>query len=100
MADLPALVEAARERGALSVVRQHLRDPLVQQPSTMGVDVVVHSVTKYLAGHSDVVLGVAVTATATRTGYTALPRHRLVHGGIAGPMEAWLALRGHAHPPR
>jgi cystathionine gamma-synthase len=66
--------------------------PLLQQPLDLGVDVVVHSATKYLSGHSDVLLGVAVTQRADL--YTALQRRRLVHGGIAGPMEAWLALRG------
>jgi cystathionine gamma-synthase len=66
--------------------------PLLQQPLELGVDVVVHSATKYLSGHSDVLLGVAVTPRADL--YATLQRRRLVHGGIAGPMEAWLALRG------
>ena len=62
----------------------------------MGADVVVHSVTKYLAGHSDVVLGATVTADTDRGRrlHEALAQHRLLHGAIAGPMETWLALRG------
>jgi cystathionine gamma-synthase len=70
--------------------------PLVQQPLSMGADVVVHSVTKYLAGHSDVILGATVTADSDRGhGFQeTLAAHRLLHGAIAGPMETWLALRG------
>jgi cystathionine gamma-synthase len=66
--------------------------PLVQRPLDLGADVVVHSVTKYLAGHSDVVLG----ATVCRPGelLMALRRHRTVRGAVPGPWEAWLALRG------
>jgi len=92
VADLPALAAAARERGVLTVCDNTFATPLLQQPLDLGVDVVVHSATKYLSGHSDVLLGVAVTQRADL--YTALQRRRLVHGGIAGPMEAWLALRG------
>ena len=66
--------------------------PLVQQPLSLGSDVVLHSVTKYLAGHSDVVLGALVTSNPDIR--AALLHHRIIHGGIAGPFEAWLALRG------
>jgi cystathionine gamma-synthase len=92
VADLPTLAAAARERGVLSVCDNTFATPLLQQPLDLGVDVVVHSATKYLSGHSDVLLGVAVTQREDL--YAALQRRRLVHGGIAGPMEAWLALRG------
>jgi cystathionine gamma-synthase len=64
----------------------------VQQPLGLGSDVVLHSVTKYLSGHSDVVLGALVTSDADLR--AALLHHRTIHGGIAGPFEAWLALRG------
>jgi cystathionine gamma-synthase len=62
----------------------------------MGADVVVHSVTKFLAGHSDVILGAAVTADTDRGRkfHGALTQHRLIYGAIAGPVETWLALRG------
>jgi cystathionine gamma-synthase len=68
----------------------------VQQPLTLGADLVLHSVTKYLAGHSDVILGALVTpATDHGRGLRdRLATHRLLHGAIAGPMETWLALRG------
>jgi cystathionine gamma-synthase len=92
VADLPALVAAARERGLLTVCDNTFATPLLQQPLDLGADVVVHSATKYLSGHSDVLLGIAVTQRQDL--YDALLRRRVVHGGIAGPMEAWLALRG------
>ncbi len=92
VADLPACLAAAREHGAVSVVDNTFATPLVQRPLGLGADVVVHSVTKYLAGHSDVVLGAAVTSDPGL--YEALSRHRRLHGAIPGPWEAWLALRG------
>ncbi|GGL41185.1 PLP-dependent transferase [Phycicoccus endophyticus] len=96
VADLPAVCAAARARGVLSVVDNTFATPLLQRPLEVGADVVVHSATKYLAGHSDVLLGVVVTAptAAGRALRARLQRHRLLHGGVAGPMEAWLALRG------
>jgi cystathionine gamma-synthase len=96
VADLPALLGAAREHGALSVVDSTFATPLLQRPLEEGADVVVHSVTKYLAGHSDVLLGAVVTArtNAGRALHERLTTHRTLHGGIAGPMEVWLALRG------
>ncbi len=96
VADLPALIAAAHAAGALVGVDNTFATPLLQQPLALGADVVVHSATKYLSGHSDVVLGVAVTATteAGRAAYATLARYRRGHGAIAGPMEAWLGLRG------
>lgn len=92
VADVPAIAAAARERGALTVVDNTFATPLGQRPLTVGADVVVHSVTKYLAGHSDVVLGAAVTADP---GLRArIQARRTVGGAIAGPFEAYLALRG------
>lgn len=92
VADLPALISAAREAGALVVVDNTFCTPLIQQPLGLGADVVLHSVTKYLAGHSDVVLGALVARDASLRG--TLHHHRTIHGAIAGPWEAWLALRG------
>ncbi|MFD6135331.1 trans-sulfuration enzyme family protein [Isoptericola sp. NPDC060257] len=92
VADLPAILTAARERGVRSVVDNTFATPLGQRPLDLGADVVVHSVTKYLAGHSDVVLGAAVTRDdETAAGLRA---YRTLHGAIPGPMEVWLALRG------
>ena len=96
VADLPTLLAAARERGVLSVVDNTFATPLLQRPLELGADVVVHSVTKYLSGHSDVLLGAVVTPStdAGRASRERLFTHRTLHGAIAGPMEVWLALRG------
>ena len=92
VADLPALIDAAHARGALVVVDNTFCTPLIQQPLLLGADLVLHSVTKYLAGHSDVVLGALVARDAGLR--STLLHHRTLHGSIAGPWEAWLALRG------
>ncbi|MGK3956216.1 trans-sulfuration enzyme family protein [Arthrobacter sp. R4] len=92
IADIPALTEAAHRAGAIVVTDNTFSTPLVQQPLALGSDVVLHSVTKYLAGHSDVVLGALVTPNPDIR--AALLHHRTIHGAIAGPFEAWLALRG------
>ena len=90
--DLPAVLAAARERGVLSVVDNTFNTPLLSRPLAFGADVVVHSVTKYLAGHSDVVLGATVTTSDQIHGR--LHNHRTLRGAIPGPHETWLALRG------
>ncbi|MFJ5862766.1 trans-sulfuration enzyme family protein [Pseudarthrobacter sp. NPDC092439] len=92
IADIAALTEAAHAAGAIVVTDNTFSTPLVQQPLKLGSDVVLHSVTKYLAGHSDVVLGALVTSNPDIR--SALLHHRTIHGAIAGPFEAWLALRG------
>ncbi len=92
IADFRTLTAAAHEAGAIVVTDNTFSTPLVQQPLDLGSDVVLHSVTKYLSGHSDVVLGALVTSDAGLR--AALLHHRTIHGGIAGPFEAWLALRG------
>ena len=92
VADLAALVSGAHEAGALVVVDNTFATPLGQRPLTVGADLVVHSVTKYLAGHSDVVLG-AVLADDEAL-HTRVTAYRTLHGAIAGPWEVWLALRG------
>ncbi len=96
VAEVATLAAAARERGVLTVVDNTFATPLLQRPLEDGADVVVHSVTKYLAGHSDVLLGAVVTAPteAGRALHDRLHRHRRLRGAIAGPMESWLALRG------
>ncbi|HEV7173318.1 trans-sulfuration enzyme family protein [Pedococcus sp.] len=96
VSDLAALAAAARERGVISVCDNTFATPLVQQPLGLGIDVVVHSVTKYLSGHSDVILGATVTTPDERGRalHERLSRSRLLGGAIAGPMETWLALRG------
>jgi cystathionine gamma-synthase len=92
VADLPALVEAAHADGVPVAVDNTFATPLGQRPLSMGADVVVHSVTKYLAGHSDVVLGAVVVDDAAL--HARFQAYRTLHGAIAGPWEVWLALRG------
>ena len=92
VADLPALVAGAHAAGTLVAVDNTFATPLGQQPLTFGADVVVHSVTKYLAGHSDVVLGATVTDSPELR--AAMHSYRSLHGAVAGPWEVWLALRG------
>jgi cystathionine gamma-synthase len=92
VADLPALVAAGHAAGAVVAVDNTFSTPLLQTPLAHGADVVVHSVTKYLAGHSDVLLGAAVTRDPELR--EQLHRHRTTRGGIPGAAEAWLALRG------
>lgn len=92
IADLEALCQAGNEAGVRVVVDNTFATPLLQQPLSLGADVVVHSVTKMLSGHSDVVLG-AVVCRAAEVADT-FEGLRSLHGAIAGPMEAWLALRG------
>ena len=96
VADLPRIFQAAHTVGAVALCDNTFATPLVQQPLSMGADIVVHSVTKYLAGHADVILGATVTADTDRGRrfHEALAQYRLIHGAIAGPMETWLALRG------
>ncbi|MBV8951109.1 MAG: aminotransferase class I/II-fold pyridoxal phosphate-dependent enzyme [Actinobacteria bacterium] len=91
IADIPALAEGARERGALVAVDNTYATPLVQRPLRLGADMVVHSVTKLLSGHSDVVMGAVVARAAhVRT----LRMQRSLHGAVPAPMETYLALRG------
>lgn len=96
VADLPTLVQRARERGILTAVDNTFATPLLQRPLADGADVVVHSATKYLSGHSDVLMGAVVTPETER-GRELRQRmltRRSLHGAIPGPVEAWIVLRG------
>jgi cystathionine gamma-synthase len=94
IADLPVLCTQAHDRGVLVAVDNTFATPLGQRPLEHGSDVVIHSVTKFLAGHSDVVLGATVTPAARGDLHERLRRRRSRHGAVPGPMEAFLALRG------
>jgi cystathionine gamma-synthase len=92
LADLPTLIAAAKKLTIGVGVDNTFATPLVQQPLSMGADIVMHSVTKFLAGHSDVVLGsLSISDPAL---YKRLEEARRFNGSIPGPFEAWLALRG------
>ena len=92
IADLIALIAAAKKQSIGVGVDNTFATPLVQKPLSMGADIVMHSVTKFLAGHSDVVLGSLSTNDPAL--YKRLEESRRYNGAIAGPFEAWLALRG------
>ncbi|WP_104104879.1 PLP-dependent aspartate aminotransferase family protein [Arthrobacter sp. 08Y14] len=92
VAEIDVLARAAHDAGALVVADNTFSTPLVTRPLDLGADVVLHSVTKYLAGHSDVILG--ALATSDEDLRARLHNHRSLHGAIAGPFEVWLALRG------
>ena len=92
VADLAALIDGAHSLGLDVAVDNTFATPLLQRPLELGADVVVHSATKLLSGHSDVVLGLAVTRREEVL--DGLRTRRSLHGAIAGPFEAWLALRG------
>jgi len=96
LADLHAVAALCRERGILSVCDNTFASPIVQRPLEHGIDIVVHSTTKYMNGHSDVIGGVAVIG--------AEPRHQPLRerlgfiqnavGAIQGPFDSFLVLRG------
>ena len=92
IADLPALIAAAKKQTIGVGVDNTFATPLVQRPLSMGADIVMHSVTKFLAGHSDVVLGSLSIADPAL--FKRLEESRRFNGSIPGPFEAWLALRG------
>ncbi|MGM0386706.1 MAG: trans-sulfuration enzyme family protein [Actinomycetota bacterium] len=94
--DVPAVLAGLARADARPVVAvdNTFATPVVQQPLAWGVDVVIHSATKYLAGHSDVLLGAVVVAPERADVLERLHTHRTLHGAIPGPMEAWLVLRG------
>ncbi|SDJ00333.1 cystathionine gamma-lyase [Frankineae bacterium MT45] len=92
IADIAALAEIARGRELLLVVDNTFASPYLQQPLALGADVAVHSTTKYLGGHSDVVGGALVAADAELGERLAF--HQNAMGSVAGPFDSWLVLRG------
>lgn len=92
VADVPALAAAARAAGIATVVDNTFATPLLQRPLDDGADIVVHSATKYLAGHSDALLGAVVVRDDAL--FDVLKGRRDLLGATPGTLEAWLALRG------
>jgi cystathionine beta-lyase/cystathionine gamma-synthase len=90
--DLSACIEAAHEAGLIVIVDNTFMTPYLQRPLDLGADIVVHSATKFLGGHSDVVLGLAVTRTE-ELGKKLYPVQNSF-GAIPGPWDEWLVLRG------
>ena len=92
IADIAALAGIAAPAGALLVVDNTFASPYLQQPLALGADIVVHSTTKYLGGHSDVVGGALVVADDDLGEQLAF--HQNAMGAVSGPFDAWLVLRG------
>ena len=96
LADLHRIAEICRERGIIAIADNTFASPIVQRPLEFGFDIVVHSATKYLNGHSDIIGGIAVVAGEERQSAW---REQLAFlqnsvGAIAGPFDSFLALRG------
>ncbi len=89
--DLAALAEIAHDRGARLAADNTFATPYLQQPTSLGADLVVHSTTKYIGGHSDVVGGAVCTDAATAEELAFLQN---AVGAVPGPFDAWLTLRG------
>jgi len=91
VADISALAEMAHRHGGQLLIDNTFASPYLCNPLALGADFVIHSATKYISGHGDVMAGVVVTSTENRRKLYEL--NKLV-GGVLGPFEAWLALRG------
>ncbi|GAB3134335.1 cystathionine gamma-synthase [Marisediminicola antarctica] len=92
ISDIAALAEIGHAAGAIVVVDNTFASPYLQNPLALGADVVTHSTTKYLGGHSDVLGGAVVTSNeeiAEKVGF-----HQFAVGAVPGPMDAWLTVRG------
>ena len=92
VADIAIVAQIAHDAGALLVVDNTFASPYLQQPLELGADVVVHSTTKYMGGHSDVVGGALVVRDAELAEKIAF--HQNAIGAVAGPFDSWLVLRG------
>jgi cystathionine gamma-synthase len=90
--DIAAIAEIAHEVGAIVVVDNTFASPYLQQPLSLGADVVVHSTTKYLGGHSDVLGGAVVLNAGELAEKVAFLQFGV--GAVSGPMDAWLTIRG------
>lgn len=90
--DIAALAEVAHQAGALAVVDNTFASPYLQQPLALGADVVVHSTTKYLGGHSDVLGGALVMNDDAL--HEAVRFQQFAAGAVSGPFDAWLTTRG------
>jgi cystathionine gamma-synthase len=90
--DIAAVAEIAREVGAIVVVDNTFASPYLQQPLALGADVVVHSTTKYLGGHSDVLGGAVILNEGELAEKVAFLQFGV--GAVSGPMDAWLTIRG------
>src|SRR5262249_49470684 len=91
--DVAAAAEIAHGAGAILAVDSTVATPILTQPLALGADIVMHSATKYLNGHSDAIAGALATARSDAL-WARIETVRTGHGAILGPFEAWLLLRG------
>jgi cystathionine gamma-lyase len=92
LSDIKELSEMAHERGAVVAVDNTFASPYFQNPLALGADIVVHSTTKYMGGHSDVVGG--AVATSNPDFYEGIKFYQNAAGGVPGPFDSWIVLRG------
>jgi cystathionine gamma-lyase len=92
LSDIVVLCEMAHERGALVAVDNTFASPYFQNPLALGADLVIHSTTKYMGGHSDVVGGAVVTSNSDF--YESVKFYQNAAGGVPGPFDSWIVLRG------
>lgn len=92
LTDIAAVSQIAKKAGAYLVVDNTFMSPAFQNPLALGADIVVHSATKYIGGHSDLVGG--IMATNNEEIYSAMKFHQNAVGAIPGPFDCWLAMRG------
>jgi cystathionine gamma-synthase len=93
ISDIAGIAEIAHAAGALLAVDSTVATPVLTRPLQLGADIVMHSASKYLNGHSDVIAGALATARASEL-WDRIKTVRIGHGAILGPFEAWLLLRG------
>ncbi len=94
IADIAAIAQVAKEAGVLLAVDNTFASSYLQQPLSLGADIVMHSTTKYAGGHSDVVGGALVVGKGNDELADAVAFHQNSLGAVAGPMDSWLVLRG------
>ncbi|CAA7624692.1 Cystathionine gamma-synthase [Candidatus Terasakiella magnetica] len=94
ISDIAAITALARHAGALLVVDSTVATPVLTRPLALGADIVMHSATKYLNGHSDVVAGTLTTARKDTEAWARIKAVQNQNGGILGTFEAWLLQRG------
>ncbi|MET0975575.1 MAG: PLP-dependent aspartate aminotransferase family protein [Leifsonia sp.] len=92
LADIDAIAAAAHRHGAVVVVDNTFATPILQRPLEHDADIVLHSATKYIAGHSDVLMGAVIAASDEH--HDAVLQRRSLYGAIPSPIDAFLALRG------
>jgi cystathionine gamma-lyase len=92
LVDIAQVAEFARKRGILTVVDNTFASPWIQRPLELGADIVMHSATKYLNGHSDMIGGIAVTASPELAEKIGFLQNAI--GAVSGPFDSFLALRG------